>query len=336
MPRAKRRSPGRSVRAPASRWPGAGLAQVAAAALVGGLLVSLGALRLGHLRTLETREATAAVWVDPADSVALEAPSWVDPRWLDHLQALLDAEEPFAVADPERLEPLRETLAALSFVERVERCALGLDGLRLDLVLRRPVACVPVRGEFALVDREGVVLEGRWPVPPRLGEAILPVLGQDDPLLDEARAGDWLAEPEHRDALDVALSMEQHLSERTRGALGRVRIDARRSREASVTEPGVRLELEGGREAFFGRSPGAGEPGELAADAKWEALERALALFANDPERNDWDLVDLRWDRPDLRLRSESRVARVDPEAPRATPSRRERRETDPSRPRVR
>ena len=172
-----------------------------------------------------------------------------------------------------------------------------------------------------------------WPLPPRLGRAYLPVLGPlDDPLFAQARTGDWLVEPEHTDALDVALSLSEHLDEPRRGALGRIVIDARNARRASVSEPGVRLELEGRRLALFGRAPCAGEPGELPPEAKWRALARALALFEGDPIGGDWELVDLRWDRPDLALRNAPVVAALEPaaRAPRARPP------SDDSRPRVR
>jgi len=155
----------------------------------------------------------------------------------------------------------------------------------------------------ALVAGDGVVLDGGWDSPPRLGAAFLPRIGRaDDALLARARPGDWLAEPEHRAALDVALSMAEHLSEEERAALGRVAIDASGVSHTSVDEPGVRLELEGGRVALFGRAPSAGEPGELSAARKWRSLARALDVYRADPTR-DWELVDLRWDRPDLALR---------------------------------
>lgn len=284
-------------------------------------------------------EASLVAWVDPADARLEGAPAWADPRWIEHLQALLARQEPFVVGTQGALEPLAEALAELSFVERVERCELSDEGqLVLDLLLRRPVACIPSRGEFALVDEHGVVLEGRWPVPPRLGRAFLPVLGpRDDELYDAARSGDWLSEPEHLDALDVARSLARELGEEERASLGRIEIDARQARRASVENPGVRLELEGGRVALFGRAPGAGEPGELASVAKWRSLALALERFESDPVGMDWSLVDLRWDRPDLALRNAPQVAALLPDAPRRRAgSERVVPEPDPSRPRVR
>src|SRR6185295_18245299 len=99
-------------------------------------------------------------------------------------------------------------------------------------------------------------------------------------------------------------------------------------------------ELGGERLALFGRAPSSVEPGELAPEAKWRALARALALYQGDPEGGDWDLVDLRWDRPDLALRGAPEVAALDPTTSRASaPGRARERapgERDDGRPRVR
>jgi hypothetical protein len=347
---------------PASKARSRGLrpSHVLPALLVGALVVALGMASLARARrgndgVLAAAPASAELadpaaepapapvpWVDPGAAHVLAKPEWADPRWLEHVDALLASLEPCETTATGWLEPLRAALAGLSFVERVERCELDPEvGLALDLVLRRPVACIPVGPEFALVDEDGVVLEGRWPVPPRLGHATLPVLGPlGDPLLARARAGDWLAEPEHLDALDVALSLNASLGEDERASLGRITIDARSARRTSVAEPGVRLELEGERVALFGRAPSAGAPGELAAAAKWRSLARARELFARDPEGGDWELVDLRWDRPDIALEHPPEVAaildRTEERRPRGGRSRAARDDGDPSRPRVR
>ncbi len=300
--------------------------------------VAVLALGIGRSQRLRRGPPASAPWVDPARARSLRVPEWADPRWVERLREVLARQPPFAVGDLERLASLRDALAGLSFVERVERCGASAEaGLSLALVLRVPVACIRCADGFALVSAEGVILDGRWPSPPRLGRTFLPVIGpSSDLLLARARAGDWLAEPEHRDALAVALSMWAHLDEGQRASLGRVVIDAWTARRTSVAEPGVRLELEGARLALFGRSPADGEPGELPAAAKWRSLARALELYQRDPAGLDWDLVDLRWDRPDLALRSAPELAALS-ESAAHSPGRSTRlRERDDSRPWVR
>ena len=148
-------------------------------------------------------------------------------------------------------------------------------------------------------------------MPPRLGDAFLPVIGpmrERRDLFANARAGDSLAEPEHLDVLDVAVSLAQHLSAEERAHLGRVVIEAAREKRGAP-DPGVRLELEDARVALFGRAPARNEPGELPADRKWRSLARALALIEEGRPEHDWQLVDLRWDRPDLSLREPIQLA---------------------------
>lgn len=303
-------------------------------------LAALGAAPLVRERVARPAPPTGEVrpWVDPAAATLVDVPTWVDPRWLERVRSELARTPPFDVGDTAFLEPLTEALRGLSFVESVTRCELSAaGGLELELALREPVACIPSRGDYLLVDEDGVVLEGRWALPPRLAGVPLPVLAADE-LFERARPGDWLVEPEHEDALDVALSLAEHLSVEERTRLGRIEIDAKQARRASVEEPGVRLALEGERLALFGRGPASDEPGELAADTKWRTLVRALELFSLDPSAHDWSLVDLRWDRPELVLKNAPvTVARTD-EAPRASvrPRERERRERDPSKPHVR
>jgi hypothetical protein len=245
-------------------------------------------------------------WIHPGSGRVARVPSWADPRWAERLQATLAEARPFALSDRTGLDEIAAALRRLPFVREVERCqADPVQGLITVLALRRPVACLRASAGFLLVDDEGVVLEGEWPTAPRLGPRTLPVLGPlDDPVLAGARPGDRLAQPEHLAALEVVRSLRAHVAASERARLGRVLVDAREAGQASVACPGIRLELEGGRVALFGRAPGCPEPGELAVASKWDSLVRALELFEADPVANDWRLVDLRWDRPELALNS--------------------------------
>ncbi len=272
------------------------------------IVVAIGLL--GWIRTPAARrpQATgpgAELWVDPgalAGGVTLEG---VDPRWGDELAERLASHPPFRAVDEVALEELRSDLESLSFVARATvHGPSAEEGLTLDLVLREPAACVPVGSGFQTVDAEGVLLSGLWPTPTRVTGGALPVLGpirDGDTLFRAARPGDWLAEPEHLDALAVALSLRAHLAGDERRALDRVVIDARSARRASVEEPGVRLALEGRRLVLFGRAPTTDEPGELPVEDKWRSVRAALALLADGV--HDWELVDVRWDRPELALR---------------------------------
>lgn len=244
-------------------------------------------------------------WIEPASGRAARLPSWADPRWADRLAATLGVARPFPIGDPGGPDEVAAALRRLSFVRDVERCeADPVRGLITVVALRRPVACLRSGTGFLLVDEDGVVLEGEWPAPPRLGSLTLPVLGPlEDPLLREARPGDWLVEPQHLAALEVVRSLRANVPPAERARLGRLVVDARDAARASVDCPGIRLDLEGGRVALFGRTPDCTEPGELAAATKWHSLVRALELFEADPTAHDWRLVDLRWDRPELQLR---------------------------------
>lgn len=259
-------------------------------------------------------------WFDPSSLELGPLPGWADPRWAEEFAALLDRCPSFRADDELALEHLRGTLAALSFVAAVATVAEAaevaeVDGSRgrraeveLSLELRVPVACVAVGSSFRTVARDGTLLSGLWPAPPWIRTGWLPVIaaGTDDPqVFLGAQAADWLSEPEHLDALDVARSLDDHLPEERRERLGRVRIDAARGRLASPDEPGVQLELEDHRLVVFGRPPSTEEPGELPYARKWAGLSQALALLDGDGtadgEPRDWDLVDLRWDRLEIR-----------------------------------
>jgi len=263
--------------------------------------VELGARLPERLRPGSTLEE---LWVDPAALSFDSLPVWADPRWVQALDDAAGGFEPFPISDEAALRTLGRELTAFAFVDRLEELkATRRHGLTVAVVLRRPVACLPVGTDYLLVSRGGVVLPGRWEKPPRCAGGFLPVIGprRDAELFAYARPGDWLAGPSHLAALDVACSMLEHLDERTRARLGRTRIDAEMSGAASIAEPGVRIQLERSRLALFGRVPSTDEPGELPVHLKWRALARALERLEQEPPV-DWDLVDCRWDQPDLRL----------------------------------
>lgn len=280
-------------------------------------------------------------WIEPGDFALAALPRGLDPRWGEVVERALAAHPPFHSDDPQGPVALAQALAALPCVASVDEVRVGWshDGaatgsvagspdspgapaaparptLFLALRFQEPVACISTAAGFLTVAADGSVLNGLWPAPPRLGSAPRPEdpveegdsgcwlpLIQDDPegpLFTLARPGDWLTDPEHADALDVAVSLRAHLDGTRADRLGRVVIDATRARAASPEEPGIRLLLEDGRLVLFGRAPSRDLPGELPVELKWHGLARALDLS---PGVADWDLVDLRWDVPELRLR---------------------------------
>lgn len=276
-------------------------------------------LALGVRGMEESASEEGFGWIDPLALDLGELPPWADPRWSAEIDAVLASLPVFRTDDIVAQEAMERGLGELSFVKRAEITEiLWPDGLSLDLVLRRPVACVPSEEHFLNVSADGVILSGRWLAPPSIGASYLPVIGPISDaweLFDLARPGDYLVEAEHVDALDVAISLDEHLDETTRAVLGRVVIDARGAREVTVEEPGTRLLLEGGRVILFGRAPMCGAPGELEAAAKWRAVAATLAL--DDPERASepiaWTLADVRWDRPEI-VPDDAFLARIEAE----------------------
>lgn len=226
--------------------------------------------------------------------------AFVDPRWEQLLADRLARLDDFQADDPEGPLLVADALAELSFIEELGAPhVIWPDGIEVPLKLRRPVACVAWRGAFypVAVDWKGeggprgVLLPGASNTPPSFGGGYLPVLGGVTGRLD----GVWLEEPSLVAALSVADSMWYELDAEGVDRLGRVVIDATRDREASIEEPGTRLELEGGRIVYWGRSPAIGAAGERATADKWRDLSAALGLLGGVEDR-DWALVDLRWD----------------------------------------
>lgn len=241
-----------------------------------------------------TRLELRAVRVD-------SGPGWVDPRWGPALEQALAALPEMNADDPTTVEVIRQTLAGLPFVAEVgEVRVLWPDGVRLQVRWREPVACVRTGDGFALVSSEGVVLPGEWSAPPGRAYGYYPLIGAGETARAELEAGAWLQDERWLDGLSVARVLAKGLQPDDWIRLGRIVIDTRESRSASVEHPGVVLWFEGGRRAFFGRAPHLDEPGELPVARKCQSLSLALRRLDEGPDHVDWELVDLRWDQPEL------------------------------------
>ncbi|MEM7311401.1 MAG: hypothetical protein AAF682_32350 [Planctomycetota bacterium] len=308
------------------------------------LATAAGLLGVGVSQSAAAREPDEVLWIHPVD-VRLDAfPDWADPRWALELDELFASWPAFRADDALALEAFGEDLASISFLRDVERPAIDAAGtLRLGFRLRRPVAALRAGERFLTVDRDGVLLSGAWPAPPRVrgsaGDAEsaggwLPLIdpGSDDQgqriSFDAALPGDWLVEPAHLCALEVADSLDEHLGRGERDRLGRVVINAEREPLAGPEEPGVLLLLEDERLVLFGRGPRTAEPGELPVEHKWRSVSAALALLAAPDAHGDasaWDLLDARWDVPELRFRGEAaervHARTLPPELPPLEPS---------------
>jgi hypothetical protein len=230
-------------------------------------------------------------------------PGWVDPRWEEELAWLVAGLRDVPADDRAAVRAVADEVEALSFVRFVaEPVVLWPDGLRLEVELREPVACLRVGRQYVTLAADGTVLSGRWSAPPDRGSGYLPVLVPRRPV--RPLAGEAPTDRALRDGLAVAASLWTELTPADLSRLGRIVIDARRSRESTVEEPGTVLLLENARTVWFGRSPNLDEPGETPVRLKWASLSRALQLLdewpASGGESVDWELADVRWDRPSL------------------------------------
>lgn len=232
------------------------------------------------------------------------ATEWLDPRWEQLLASRMSAVGDFEADDVAGVEAVMAGLRELSFIEELgEPRVIWPDGLEVPLRIRRPIACIAWRDSYFCVAVDwstgtprGVILEGPWPTPPSIGARYLPVIDR----LDDVPASVWLEGRAQLDALAIADSMWQHLGDEDYARLGRIVIDARRARMASVEESGARIELEGYRVVIFGRSPAEDAPGELPVAQKWKSIQIGLADLAGGM---DWESLDVRWDRPERVLR---------------------------------
>jgi hypothetical protein len=280
-------------------WPGAGRrARGLSAALP--LFLALGSIAWFFWILNRGVEAADLGRIDARRSRLDAGGEWIDPRWSGELSQRLALLGEIRCDDRAAIERLRAELSALPFVAGVgEPEVLWPDGLRVPVEVRRGAACVLAGVDYLAVSADGVVLSGRWPAPPARESGFLPLLAAEAGAA-ELRPGELASEPSLAGALAVARSMWTHLEGQDLARLGRAVIDARAARRASVEEPGCVLLLEHGRRVLFGRTPDLDAPGELPVEAKWASLSRALRLLDPGPDELDWELVDVRWDVPEL------------------------------------
>ncbi len=229
---------------------------------------------------------------------------WIDPRWEQLLSERMSAVADFEAEDPSGVESILANLRELAFIEELgEPRVIWPNGLEVPLRIRRPVACIAWHDSYFAVAVDwstgvprGVILEGPWNTPPNVGTRYLPVIDR----LEEVPSSVWLEERVLLDALSIADSMWSSLDDDDYRRLGRIVIDARRARDTSVEEPGTRIELEGQRVVFFGRSPAQDAPGALPVADKWQSIRIGLQELENGV---DWESLDVRWDRPEQVLR---------------------------------
>jgi hypothetical protein len=242
--------------------------------------------------------------VDTSKVSLLSGATWADPRWENEIRAKLAALGPIGSEDEVGLARAVHELESLSFVaELSEPAVIWPDGLRFDARLRVPIACVRSGDEFQTVSADGTLLSGRWPAPPERNGGYLPVVVVGAST-ERLHPGPVVWPDVATDGLAVAQSLWASLDPASLAKLGRVVIDAREARTATVENGGVVILMEQGRRVFFGRAPNTDEPGELPVEQKWKGLQRALRYLEpigeNGPPEFDWELVDVRWDVPEL------------------------------------
>jgi hypothetical protein len=271
--------------------------------LVLGLLATLAVRSLSStvqasgFLTIDTRRSR----VEPLSHSVKIAP-WVDPRWERRLSRELALLADVGTLDRAAFLAVVGEIEAYSFVERVGVSeVLWPDGMSVEIQFRKPVACLAVDGEFLTASHSGIVLPGRWSAPPEIDGAALPVLARDSFSRALVRPGVQLFDPDLLDALAVSRSMTEFLDVQNRSELGPVVIDAMQADLTSLEVFGIVLDLEYERRIVFGRSPVAGEPGELPPQRKWDSVARGLRALQ---EGLDWVLLDVRWDDPTFLTRA--------------------------------
>ena len=274
-----------------------------AASWLGGASLALSFVALAWFFVVLVRDVEAADFtrLDAASSRLDVGPGWVDPRWEREMSLELARLPELDADSTEAQEAVRGVLLSLPFIAEIGTTrVLWPDGLRVDVRLRQPIACVRT-GEWLLaVSEDGVVLPGLWSAPPARERGFLPLIALDDGSRAEIFEGARVTSAPAVDGLAVATVLWQRLQADDWVRIGRIVLDARRARETSVEEPGVVIWMEGGRRVYFGRSPAVDAPGELPFDSKCASLSRALRLFDAGAQSIDWELADVRWDRPEI------------------------------------
>jgi len=273
-----------------------------ASARLGALGLVLSVLAILWFFRVLVRDAEAASFtsVEPAVSRVDFGPGWNDPRWealVSRTLAQLPPLHPERSADVRLVEDALLTLPIVAAVG--ESRVLWPDGLRVEVELRQPVACVRSGEVFFALSSEGIVLPGAWSTPPGREGKFLPLVVLEDDARDAAWEGNVLDSAAARDGLAVAAALARELAADDWIRLGRAVIDARSARATSVEEPGTLLLLEGARRILFGRSPNLDAPGELPVERKCASLARALRLAESGEPPIDWEMVDVRWDMPE-------------------------------------
>jgi hypothetical protein len=270
----------------------------------GGLSLVLSLVAIAWFFVVLVRDVEAADFTHlETGSARLDVgPGWFDPRWEQELAqrlALLPALDADSV---EARACIEDALAEFPFVAEIGAThVIWPDGVQVDVRLRQPVACVRTGDLYVCVAEDAVVLPGAWSLPPARGHGFVPLIALSDGGRDEVLESIVLTDAATLDALAVATQMWAQLGDDDWLRLGRFVIDARHARIATVQDPGVVLWLESGRRVYLGRSPNLDAPGELPFASKCASLSRSLRVFdAGSEAPLDWELADVRWDRPEL------------------------------------
>lgn len=265
------------------------------------LVLAIAAIVWFSLQLVRDAEAAQFTRLECSAARVDFGPGWVDPRWETLIAQHLATLPEMSVEDPSTRAELEAVLLELPFVAEVGAIhVLWPDGLNAAIRLRVPVACVRVGDQYLTAAEDGVVLPGLWSAPPDRERGFLPLLALPDEGRGVLAEGTVLDSAGALDGLSIAAALWRELDGDDWARLGRIVIDARAARLASVEEPGAVLWLEGERRVLFGRSPNLDAPGELPVANKCQSLSKALRLVDSPDAPLDWELLDVRWDRPEV------------------------------------